>query len=1013
MQDNSSGIDFRSAALPDPANQRRHLQATKELIRSVISSESKQAFLDHVVRIIQEESGCKFIGIRVLDEQGYIPYQSYVGFSREFWESENMIQITQEDCSCTRIISGQLLPLDMPIVNKAGSICANDTAEFAETLSAEEQKLYRGACNNAGYRSVAVIPISYSHTILGVIHLADMRPNQFSPMLMEFVESIAPLIGEVLMREKMEQHLQLTEDNRAILHSIVTGISNLAYVVDLDTYELIYTNKKLEQLYDNSLDKKACYELFGQISPCPECPARRDNKAEVICDAWERYDAVHDKYYAAESKVINWPDGRRVHAAFVVDVTQQRKAEQAEEGLKEKLRMFQLFFMHSHEIMLFIDRTDGKIIEANPTAELTYGYTRQELLSKDIFDLRADRYSASVMQQMNMAAKDGITFETMHRRKDGTLFPVEVSSKGERIGAREILFSVVRDITERKAAQAALQQLNVDLESKVQDRTQTLQDINATLEEEIADRQAAQEALRELNTDLEDKILKRTQDLEYMNATLEEEIMERQAANDALQESKERYQVLLQQSAEAIAVIEFDTKCIVEINDAFTRMFGYSAAEVENVSSSDLGLIHPDEIQWIDRMLLASRSWSNKVRRYRRKDAQLVYAEQAGALIRYRGENLILLSYRDITEQQKLQVQIQEQVELAGVVQKSLLAPDSQNEKLVIRTVFQPLTLVSGDFYDYHWSPDGESLHGYIIDVTGHGVAAALHTTAISTLLHEVMNNEQAWTTEALGWLNNYLISYLQDNTFVALMAFTLDFERKQLTCLSGGINYVLVSTQDQAGAMSIAGSYLGVTATPEFETVTIPFQAGDAFYFMTDGIYERLSRNIFDNVGNFEETCEALQQLAQGKIHDDCSAVCIKIKASKPYPLFFNLSNVMERKCVRNRINHVLSEITGDKYSKVEVALGEAMVNAFKSHCAVQVKINKIGKRLILRVKDGGPGFAGNALVAELAAVGIEQVFENLLCKESGRGIPIMMTWTDKVLYNKQGNEVMLVNSL
>ena len=44
---------------------------------------------------------------------------------------------------------------------------------------------------------------------------------------------------------------------------------------------------------------------------------------------WERHDGVHDRDYLAESKAVDWPDGRRVHLAFVTDVTRERKAEQA------------------------------------------------------------------------------------------------------------------------------------------------------------------------------------------------------------------------------------------------------------------------------------------------------------------------------------------------------------------------------------------------------------------------------------------------------------------------------------------------------------------------------------------------------------------------------------------------------------------------------------------------------------------------------------------------------------
>jgi PAS domain-containing protein len=57
---------------------------------------------------------------------------------------------------------------------------------------------------------------------------------------------------------------------------------------------------------------------------------------------------------------------------------------------------------------------------------------------------------------MNQAATDGILFETVHRRGDGTTFPVEVSSRATTLGEEVVLLSIVRDITARKQAEQAL-----------------------------------------------------------------------------------------------------------------------------------------------------------------------------------------------------------------------------------------------------------------------------------------------------------------------------------------------------------------------------------------------------------------------------------------------------------------------------------------------------------------------------------------------------------------------------
>lgn len=106
-------------------------------------------------------------------------------------------------------------------------------------------------------------------------------------------------------------------------------------------------------------------------------------------------------------------------------------------------------FEHARDIILVIDAQDGRIVAANRAAASAYRCSREELLTLKIFDLRLEELP-SVATQMRTAVSHGILFEALHRRRDGTTFPVEVSSRGEIMSGRRYLFSVIRDITDRK-----------------------------------------------------------------------------------------------------------------------------------------------------------------------------------------------------------------------------------------------------------------------------------------------------------------------------------------------------------------------------------------------------------------------------------------------------------------------------------------------------------------------------------------------------------------------------------
>ena len=146
--------------------------------------------------------------------------------------------------------------------------------------------------------------------------------------------------------------------------------------------------------------------------------------------------------------IIHAPDANDVNI-YGRDITERRQAE-------EHLRRFKLLSEHSRDIILFVEHADGHILEANAAAVQAYGYSRDELLNLTIKDLRTSDTRELTASQMAQADAGGILFETSHRRKDGSTFPVEVSSQGATIGNVRALISIVRDITERKNAEKAL-----------------------------------------------------------------------------------------------------------------------------------------------------------------------------------------------------------------------------------------------------------------------------------------------------------------------------------------------------------------------------------------------------------------------------------------------------------------------------------------------------------------------------------------------------------------------------
>ena len=110
---------------------------------------------------------------------------------------------------------------------------------------------------------------------------------------------------------------------------------------------------------------------------------------------------------------------------------------------------------------IVVSQPDGRIVAANARAGALYGYPRAELLAMAIRDLRAPETLPQLGGQMRQVLDgSGLVFETVHLANDGARIPVEVSSRRIEWEGGPVLFSLVRDIRERRAAEERIRFLN-------------------------------------------------------------------------------------------------------------------------------------------------------------------------------------------------------------------------------------------------------------------------------------------------------------------------------------------------------------------------------------------------------------------------------------------------------------------------------------------------------------------------------------------------------------------------
>lgn len=136
---------------------------------------------------------------------------------------------------------------------------------------------------------------------------------------------------------------------------------------------------------------------------------------------------------------------------------QKKNQAQAVGKVERQLRLKEILLDHAHESIFLFDIHDGKFVYVNEEVCRALGYTRDELLGMSMPDIDPDYSAEDVKHVADEAATRGpFSFETRHRRRDGSLFPVEVTVSIREYDGAKLSLSFVRDITERKRAEAAL-----------------------------------------------------------------------------------------------------------------------------------------------------------------------------------------------------------------------------------------------------------------------------------------------------------------------------------------------------------------------------------------------------------------------------------------------------------------------------------------------------------------------------------------------------------------------------
>ncbi len=259
-------------------------------------------------------------------------------------------------------------------------------------------------------------------------------------------------------RRRAEEALRETEGR---FRQLAENIHEIFWTRDARDDRLIYVSPGYEEV-----SGRTCQALYEQPRSCIETihPDDRDrmidymeqHKRGVFTDGEFRLVRPDGSVRWARSRAFPITDQNgnvlRI-AGLAEDITERKRAEEA---LRASEQRFRMFVDHATDAF-FLQDDRGVILDVNRQACESLGYTREELVGKTPLDFDPDITPALIEElDRRLNAEEMVAFESRHRRKNGTIFPVEIRGRAFWEGGQRFLVSLARDISERKQNEALL-----------------------------------------------------------------------------------------------------------------------------------------------------------------------------------------------------------------------------------------------------------------------------------------------------------------------------------------------------------------------------------------------------------------------------------------------------------------------------------------------------------------------------------------------------------------------------
>ena len=297
----------------------------------------------------------------------------------------------------------------------------------------------------------------------------------FSPRKGRFIAFFTDITqrkqAEIALRESEERYHSLFENNHAAM-----------LLIDPETGEIVDSNPAASSFYGYSKEELKRMKIT-EINTLDEKQTFFEmQKAETEQNTHFLFEHRLANGEIRDVDVYSGPiifKGRKFLYSIIHDITKQIRIEK---DLKDSEEKFRALFEQSNDAIVIADFTTGRYLECNKKTEEYTGYSKDELLSKELGQITSDKQRKRALEHFkSLSNGENIQFESEILTKNKEIIPADIKASVMEIQGLKYIQIIIRDISIRKYAEKIKERYKDYLEKTVKERTMELEEAYKSL----------------------------------------------------------------------------------------------------------------------------------------------------------------------------------------------------------------------------------------------------------------------------------------------------------------------------------------------------------------------------------------------------------------------------------------------------------------------------------------------------------------------------------------------------